>query len=881
MTGLLFGGILLLTVACWLKLGDDGLRPYAIAFLAAAPLLLFSTIVIFAFATAPAGEYRVALEGVEVDLAGEGQAVTVGGGAEGEEADDVIVSGLPPRYLTFRVEGGKVVAVLPAELDRAIESPAYAAVRVDGKKPFANSVELPAGGAIEIDGLGTVSPVVPPRRQEITKNWSFPIWRNLTAETVMVPLRFAARAGDGAPLGSFLSHEGGFFRRKLFVTLTGDGTRVGGVGYNPRVAVVEPGAPRTFALYRLDYADPSIDENSRSRAQERRSFRVSYEKGRLAIVFDTPDFVRLAPEQIAPLIAKGELLLATRDPRRDAPVVANQMVLSFPQLGPRVQNELFGLLRVTESGDCRVRVTAHTGTRCYASGDAFRIGERVATIVRITEIGIPWGIIATMLLLAFFSFRWMERRQGDAVAIIIVSAAEVLLAVRLLIAFEGALLDPASAAGVWESLVVFALLPLTLRIARDMRVTRETLVECAAVAVVVAIVLVHADVALVWIAVVCAAVVAVPLAAGRFANTLIRRVAALRWTLRAVIGAAVIVAVLRVAMLWGLGWKERISIPGVDLALTIVYLPVVFVFFAALWRRYRLFAVQFKPLSWKQVAAGIAAACTGVLLTILIPAFVKDSGSALVHVPAIVLLFALPALARPSRVTLALAAPLVLALIGHIVVAFLPYLRGQEKVDPSYQKALVDETEADEFMVRRLGQSTNQLRVLSQVAPRQLEQAGTSKAEGLVMQRRVLDRYGGTGLSGAGYLNVPLTTFRDTHMNDNLSAIHILAPFGIAGAIGILALLLALALLPLRERFAEAKHDRPDRAIDQRAALGILALWTFTLCGIYMVAANLGLVLFTGKNVYLLAAASKSDAIEGGVLLLIALVALTPKKEQA
>ena len=53
-------------------------------------------------------------------------------------------------------------------------------------------------------------------------------------------------------------------------------------------------------------------------------------------------------------------------------------------------------------------------------------------------------------------------------------------------------------------------------------------------------------------------------------------------------------------------------------------------------------------------------------------------------------------------------------------------------------------------MARQLGQSTNQLRVLSHVAPQQLAQAGTSKAEGLVMQRRMIDRYSGTGLFGAG-----------------------------------------------------------------------------------------------------------------------------------
>jgi hypothetical protein len=148
------------------------------------------------------------------------------------------------------------------------------------------------------------------------------------------------------------------------------------------------------------------------------------------------------------------------------------------------------------------------------------------------------------------------------------------------------------------------------------------------------------------------------------------------------------------------------------------------------------------------------------------------------------------------------------------------------------------------------------------------------------MQRKMLDRFSGRGLWGAGYLNVPLATFRDTHLNDNLSAIHILAPFGLAGAAGVLAVLVAIALLPLAVSFA-GNDEIPERAIDARAALGILALWTFSIAGIYMVAANVGVVLFTGKNVYLLAAASKSDAIEGGMLLWLGLMTLIPAKIQS
>jgi hypothetical protein len=257
---------------------------------------------------------------------------------------------------------------------------------------------------------------------------------------------------------------------------------------------------------------------------------------------------------------------------------------------------------------------------------------------------------------------------------------------------------------------------------------------------------------------------------------------------------------------------------------------------------------------------------------------VKDSGSALVHLPAILLLLALPLLSRRDLETWLLGAPLLLLAALHVLLLFYPHFRGGDaRVSGEYQRALQSETEAKEYLEARLGQSRNQQRLLSHIAPHQLQETGTSSAEGLVTQRKMLDRFSGQGMWGAGYLNVPLATFRNTHLNDNLSAIHILAPFGLAGAIGMLAVLVALALLPLAVYFA-GNDEIPERAVDGRAAFGMLALWTFSIAGIYMFAANVGIVLFTGKNVYLLAAASKSDAIEGGMLLWLALLALVPEK---
>ena len=243
------------------------------------------------------------------------------------------------------------------------------------------------------------------------------------------------------------------------------------------------------------------------------------------------------------------------------------------------------------------------------------------------------------------------------------------------------------------------------------------------------------------------------------------------------------------------------------------------------------------------------------------------------------MLFALPFLVKPNLIKVVMAVPFVLTIGLHLFCFVLPWTRGREDVKAGsapYQQALADERQAERFLDERLATTSNQLRFMTLAMPSQLERDGTARAEGLVMQRRILDRYGGRGLFGAGYLAPPLTIFGDTHLNDNLSAIHVLAPFGLFGAAGILALLVALALLPVIAALVGKARplDTPEQAIDQPAAVGVLALWTFCLDGLYMFAANVGLVLFTGKNVYLLAAASKSDAIEGGVLLLIALFTL-------
>ena len=68
-------------------------------------------------------------------------------------------------------------------------------------------------------------------------------------------------------------------------------------------------------------------------------------------------------------------------------------LLVFRILGGPLAAELFSRVRV-DGGE--VLATTHTGARRYQVGEAFRVGDRSAAVVRVSRLGVPWG---AMLLL--------------------------------------------------------------------------------------------------------------------------------------------------------------------------------------------------------------------------------------------------------------------------------------------------------------------------------------------------------------------------------------------------------------------------------------------------------------------------------------------------
>ncbi|MEJ1967466.1 MAG: hypothetical protein WDN03_02330 [Rhizomicrobium sp.] len=180
----------------------------------------------------------------------------------------------------------------------------------------------------------------------------------------------------------------------------------------------------------------------------------------------------------------------------------------------------------------------------------------------------------------------------------------------------------------------------------------------------------------------------------------------------------------------------------------------------------------------------------------------------------------------------------------------------------------------------QMQKTQNILRIWYSVRPEDAGGFATSSAQNLGAAMAHLHDYGACPerswpgcLAGHGYLAIPRpTVLAPYHLNDNVTAIHLIAPFGRLGAAAFLLLLAAVALLYTSAALRE------DDAPPPLTLAGIAALWTIFGAALYMILANLEVLPFTGKNVYFLAASSGSDLIEGAVLIALAAAALSRRR---
>ena len=889
---LAIGALVALWVVAFLRTrrGDPvGRAPVVLA--ATLPSLAFALV---ALAAGPRfGDLRVALEGLRFRMTDGGGPSEVRVGGSPEE-DHLVVPDLPDGFLTFRRTGGGVAIDIHPDISPPADDPEageagrrFAVVRVDGRRPFHNAVELDGPATITVGGQrARLDPGNLPVRRTRLGPWRPRILRQLPAEQEIFSLRDVAAPARGAPLlgprgeplGSFVARDAGSFellrfvpwllRKRPFIVLVDEPVQAalpsGNVGFRREVKMLGDGESAHLALFRIDLQARGGSDLPPSRVQERRSFRASYQRGALDLVFDTPAYLRIRPAELDNLRRRARRagappLLRLLSRRFESTAGEGQMLFEFSALGDPLATELFSRIELPEGDD--LRVTTHTGARVFHLGDAFEVGEASAAILRISRLGLPWGTLLLLTVGSVVAVTAGFSRRQQLLPFVFLSGVEMLLALRLLIAYEGGVLDPAAAAAAWQSLAAFLAVPFALQAtlslydqgALDSRGCLHGLVVAAGMAT--ALVAARAGLLEMTLAL-GVPLVLLPLFVGRVGLPLLDRLplaeppTGATHPFRLPWAFAGILVFVRMVTLFVLGWKERMDLGGAVLAVSLYAVPWALLVFALLWGR------REHPRAWLYL--WLLLACVYGLLSWA----ARDLGALLIFPLPVLLLFALPLAERWEGRRALLALPVVSAVFVHAVaLPFFPLFRpGWTAADA--ERARVDPQAAEALLARRTAADRNRLRLWNQFAPDRLREVGTNEAEGLVIVMENLSAYASRGDLGEGWLGVPLSEpLRATHLNDNLSSVHVLGPFGWAGGLALLALLASWVALPLAAA----------GGVDPRTAFGLLLAWTLGLAGLYMVSANVGLLLFTGKNVYFLAASSLSDVAEGSLLVLLTL----------
>jgi hypothetical protein len=260
---------------------------------------------------------------------------------------------------------------------------------------------------------------------------------------------------------------------------------------------------------------------------------------------------------------------------------------------------------------------------------------------------------------------------------------------------------------------------------------------------------------------------------------------------------------------------------------------------------------------------------------------VGDTGLLLVHALAPVVALLVLAMARP-RAGRRLRPPLAVAVFAALPFAAIVWINafpgglvrvmgwGPAGTEASVEPGAPVRERAAEISPTRAQQM---FRLYMLANPAVLSEVGLEPAERVAIHYETLQSYARQGgWLGTGFLATELPRHLGiTYLSDLVPMVFVLPEFGKVGLFGLgLLYLLVLAAVPLTAR----AHDEADRLAQQGLHVALVALLAFLLPGLYMLLANLNLVLFTGKNMSLLALNSLSDVLESATLLAVAVVGL-------
>lgn len=897
------------------------------------PALLVTACLLSALVSGRFGEFRLTLNAVKADVTA--LPLRLGGDAE---RDDIVTPGLDPGLLTIeasetadarpRLRASAPAAGRPVQLV-GIER-GFKRLEILGSVPIspgdaiclracegadARWFQLAAsgrldparvsGGVIEATGEGRAMP----RRSALRLIPGLVFW---TPTQAIQPLRdFLPASTETRAATGFVFQDGGLGLgaggARWRLVLPGGEARIARQGgaiepVRPALTADLPakGAAKAVLLEARFYDLPSDDPGRRGRLVERRSasFRAG-EGGAVTARLDTPATVVLGTCPRNGDMSAARILTAR--------AAASSTVVSLPALGGAAATTAEGALPLPDAGSC-AEFTHGALDRGELPSDARTVQ------MRLERFAFPWILLAASLAWAVLSWR-LQRRLLAArpVAWALIFALQMLLAVRVLIGLSGAAVDTTLVADrlLADGLAAYVAAPaLFLALAPRWQAPGRVWFGLAVFVAAATAGIVQAAqrptsfvLALVFAAVAAALYQALvnwkpapEPAVGRKApaapESLTARLAGLRpqgraWDwIRDHAWLAVLVAAVVFRILLALaGVKERLFI-----AVSAVYTPLLIIGFAGMIAA----AAKAPPPADEPLPADLVGkarwaarrwawpggfALLLFVVVVLLPMFVSDTGYALTTLAplAAVGAWGLGVLSRsrlPARRRWAWTAPAA-AVVGVYLFVFVAGAFSNLTLNSARIHAAGDPSVDDAAALQILGQVSslddNRARLLQFLAPERLVSAGAASAENLRVLSAHLSDYT-SPLLGRGYMRgAPLGAIvAPVHLSDNVSAVHLMSDFGRVSAAAYLAMLAALVA-------AGASLTRPPDPAppSARRLVGLVSLTLLLGVAAYVILANLQLTLFTGRNVYLMAASSGSDLLEGLTLFALAYFGLS------
>jgi hypothetical protein len=666
-----------------------------------------------------------------------------------------------------------------------------------------------------------------------------------------------------APARSFLFQQGGFGGSAWAIILADPDARIarGGrvIPYAPPAAI-PLGTGIRVEIFEPRFVDGVLDgpDARRGRLQLRRSLTLAERDGQADVTFATP------PTEIAGRCERG--------------VPPQRLGLETAVVGGLTTDALHAAPSLPQGPAC-ARFT-HAKLDAPAADPALRTAR-----LALDRLATPWP--AALIVLAWTASVLLARRDlfdRRPALWTILSLLQLLLALRLLIGLAAAMADPTLD---WREIlgdaaIAYVAVPAALlawaragepRKSGDLALDLAPLLAAATVLAwtrhlsVLSLLLVAGwGLAVLWRA------ASTPAAKGVSSSPVVAFAERLRRATLApgspwLSGLLLLVIVLVVRLAVGaVGWKERIDLGVTVLAISVVYTPLILVGFGRL-----LAACEARPAGWGRP---IVFWVLLTLATFVVPFTVRDSGYALMFLPIAGVAAGLAWRRRSARLpwtapaAAAMAVLLVLPVLGAVGAAQADRLGQTAKM----QRGLTDE-QALATLDRQAKASQNLLRLYLIAAPEALGEDVSTEAEALKIWSAQLSEYT-SSLFGRGYLSpANLGALKPVQATDNLTAVHLMSPFGRL-ATGLFLALLASAPIAVWILTRSA-------ALDARRTTGLLALWCLFGAAAYMTLANLQLVPFTGRNAYLLAPTSGGDLLEGAVLFALATWGFAERPSQA